>query len=1076
MRIAQLQLMAYGPFRGLELDFSAPGIHVVFGRNEAGKSTTLRAITGLLYGIEVHTPDAHLHKPADLRIGGMLVADDGSRLRVVRRKGASKTLLDESGQAIDDALLQRLLRGVSESTFKNAFGLDLKMLQQGAKSLLEGKGDVGGSLFDASVGGGADARKLLEQLENEADAIYKPRGTTLPLNDALKAFADATKAIKETQRLPEAYVLQEKVLEEGREARALLATQKAKLVERRDFIVRARSRVPVERKRALAAAVVSELGHLARASARLASLEAKIAAYDRDVAAHRKDTTESERLRDRVAEASRRAGVPVDSKTVRTDERTQVRIQKHLDDRAKLTERLESSRVELERAERELARLRANMPTSDLADAAAIAALERASGAAMKLGDLAGRITKDSTRTARVRAELEAKVAAIPWFRGTLEELVTLRMPSDGALEALAKRAAAAERSVERHEDEVSALDRSMAALHQELAAASGDFAPPTKTELAAVRTARDDAWTRLREATAGSNDPTGAKTMPLLTSAYERAVRDADELADRMIREADRVTALARLRSQETAFAEQHATAVAERTKAIAECAAAGEAHHTLWATAGITPPAGQSLGIAEMRAWLVKHAQIADGYAALREAELDAAESVRTIEATRSQLAAALSAVDGATKSTKAAKNDGALSLVDLLDLATARLARINDARRSANDASAAITKLEGQIEDRRASAKGDEAKLEEARTRLAELIAPLGIPNDAEAAEVTRSLETLRVLFDLEDDRADVEVRAKAALAEAKAFEEEAARAATELAPELATMTAVDLVSELAARCEKAVAAERAIAEADERLAELEGAPIPEDITALASDPDAASRAIDDAEAEIAELERDISKADQTIGGQEMGLQEMRGETGAAEQAAVAQEALERVRSSVERFVRARVGGVILRREIDRYREENQGPLLTTASQLFARLTLGGFTGVRVGYNDKDKPALMCVRPGNVECEIDGLSEGTRDQLYFSLRVASLLRYADVAEPMPLVLDDILIQFDDDRSRAALEILAELSSRIQVLFFTHHTKLVDLARASLPAASLHVHELASRETVVTAPSPPP
>ena len=90
MRIAQLQLIAYGPFRGLDLDLSAPGIHVVFGRNEAGKSTTLRAITGLLYGIDTRTLDAHVHKPAELRIGGTLVGDDGARVRVVRRKGVSK--------------------------------------------------------------------------------------------------------------------------------------------------------------------------------------------------------------------------------------------------------------------------------------------------------------------------------------------------------------------------------------------------------------------------------------------------------------------------------------------------------------------------------------------------------------------------------------------------------------------------------------------------------------------------------------------------------------------------------------------------------------------------------------------------------------------------------------------------------------------------------------------------------------------------------------------------------------------------------------------------------------------------
>ena len=55
------------------------------------------------------------------------------------------------------------------------------------------------------------------------------------------------------------------------------------------------------------------------------------------------------------------------------------------------------------------------------------------------------------------------------------------------------------------------------------------------------------------------------------------------------------------------------------------------------------------------------------------------------------------------------------------------------------------------------------------------------------------------------------------------------------------------------------------------------------------------------------------------------------------------------------------------------------------------------------------------------------------------------------------MPLVVDDILVHFDDDRARAALEILGELSERTQVLFFTHHARLVELARQAVPQAKL-------------------
>jgi uncharacterized protein YhaN len=98
---------------------------------------------------------------------------------------------------------------------------------------------------------------------------------------------------------------------------------------------------------------------------------------------------------------------------------------------------------------------------------------------------------------------------------------------------------------------------------------------------------------------------------------------------------------------------------------------------------------------------------------------------------------------------------------------------------------------------------------------------------------------------------------------------------------------------------------------------------------------------------------------------------------------------------------------------------------------------------------------------------------LSVGTRDQLYLSLRLASLLRYADISAPMPLVLDDVLIHFDDERSSAALSVLAEVSKTVQVLFFTHHARLVDLARAAIPSSDLTIHELAvTRPELVQSP----
>ena len=79
------------------------------------------------------------------------------------------------------------------------------------------------------------------------------------------------------------------------------------------------------------------------------------------------------------------------------------------------------------------------------------------------------------------------------------------------------------------------------------------------------------------------------------------------------------------------------------------------------------------------------------------------------------------------------------------------------------------------------------------------------------------------------------------------------------------------------------------------------------------------------------------------------------------------------------------------------------------------------------------------------------IEGLSEGTRDQLYMALRLASVeQRLASTAEPMPFIADDLFVNFDDARTRAGLRVLADLARRTQVLVFTHHAHLLELARA--------------------------
>jgi uncharacterized protein YhaN len=141
-----------------------------------------------------------------------------------------------------------------------------------------------------------------------------------------------------------------------------------------------------------------------------------------------------------------------------------------------------------------------------------------------------------------------------------------------------------------------------------------------------------------------------------------------------------------------------------------------------------------------------------------------------------------------------------------------------------------------------------------------------------------------------------------------------------------------------------------------------------------------------------------------------------------------------------------------------------------LLAAASLHFARLTRGMFA--RVEFKDAQRKELVVVRAGaGIESTLDpqALSDGTRDQLWLALRLALIEPHLS-AKRLPLVLDDILVHFDPARTIAALEALAEIARHTQVILFTHHPHVVELARAA--GLDFKAFDLPAREALGAVP----
>jgi uncharacterized protein YhaN len=176
-------------------------------------------------------------------------------------------------------------------------------------------------------------------------------------------------------------------------------------------------------------------------------------------------------------------------------------------------------------------------------------------------------------------------------------------------------------------------------------------------------------------------------------------------------------------------------------------------------------------------------------------------------------------------------------------------------------------------------------------------------------------------------------------------------------------------------------------------------------------------------------------------------EANLERIAGQDEAAQAEARRQEALARMGNAVERFIRVHTAAKLLRWSIERFREHKQGPLLARASDIFRGLTGGALERLQVDY-DIQPPTLLGQRPNGARVHIEGMSEGTRDQLYLALRLAALELHLQQTPPLPFVADDLFINYDNGRARAGFAALADLSRLTQVIFLSHHHHLVDLA----------------------------
>jgi uncharacterized protein YhaN len=1055
LRFRRLALDAYGPFTGLAFDFSrtsTSGLHLIYGPNEAGKSSALRAVRDLLFGIPEKTPDAHLHPGPSLRLSAV-IERGVEQLAFARRKKRKDSLIGLDDQPLEEAQLARFLNGLDAASFERLFALDYERLKEGGEETLNGEGDVGEALFDAGASG-RSVHQVKLALVKEAEELFKDRGQNPKLNRLLAEYTEHKRRAKESVHSPEKYEeQQQRVSEKAREAEARRA-ELAKLRAEKDHALRLKnvlSTVLERDRKAAERATLGDLPSLRRGTGeereRLLAVLLELERDARRLTHKRAD--EQARLRTLPEPGPLVAMSPEAASVLRTG------IGAARSSIGDLPKRQSEARTLREAILAKLPRLGlGNDLEQVLARSLSLAQRERLSGLANDVRALAVKLETAQRELPDARAKVAALTAILQQGRSQ-RRLDRDALPPRELIERFDGELGQAEEALVTLDERLRESDRERAGLIEQLELLRGKEGVPTA---AAVATARAERDARLREAQELAADPKRkALELCLPLAALAQASAYADALADRLRTEAKRVADVEALEHQLASHQHKRQSLVEAR----------GQAAETLVRVEARWQELARGLGFSDILPHeaarvlqdeqvaareLVRHEQdLAHAQAALSAAEARVEEAQRAMHGWRVEWKAVVAPLG---LDENARPEEAAVLLTGLSDLATQR--------ETLDDRERRVIKIQRDID-------AFDAKIREQTERLVPELSPRTAQEAPEAAR--QLLERYDRATELAKQRAGIEAeltRLARELSEIETRRAEHAAALAELC-RAAGVTDADALLAVEQRVERARALTSEIEQLDARLAEVsEG----EDIAALVEEARRSDRSA--VAARLSELDEAIEAADEESRGLERDVRELElglRAYGGRDGADAAQETSARIAQLAELssiWARRRLATAVLERVVEQYRDRHQGPVLTRASELFSRLTLGEYSRLQAGLEDT---RLECFDASLGKAkEIEHLSRGTRFQLFLALKLASLEQYLKTAPPLPLVLDDVLVEWDDARLRVVLQVLAELSERVQVLFFTHLERDV-VAAESLADPRVCVHQLAARARSVTA-----
>ncbi len=243
IRLRRIEAVRFGALRDVSLGDLGDGLTVVYGPNEAGKSSLVALVRAVLYGFPRGRKSSESYAPAggDARSGRLIFEGDGGRWVLERTDGPSGgplrvTPIDGSPRP---DLRDEICAGVSESAFRTVFGFGLDEMQ--AIESMRRDDDVIAPLHAAAKGLKVSPGRVREELRKRAEEIYAKAGRRKEMNDLLKKKERIEHEISDLRRESARFATLRAELEDRKRTRDELVTRRKELHEREKRLIGAES-------------------------------------------------------------------------------------------------------------------------------------------------------------------------------------------------------------------------------------------------------------------------------------------------------------------------------------------------------------------------------------------------------------------------------------------------------------------------------------------------------------------------------------------------------------------------------------------------------------------------------------------------------------------------------------------------------------------------------------------------------------------------------------------------------------------------------------------------------------------